>query len=68
MTRALDVVGLKEVAQRLGVEERTASMWKWRGLLPPADGIVSGLPVWRWSTIRKWATATGRLPKQEETA
>jgi predicted DNA-binding transcriptional regulator AlpA len=57
----LDIVGLKEMAERLGVKQQTAAAWRHRGLLPPSEGTVSGAPAWQWSTIEAWATATGRL-------
>lgn len=57
----LDVVGLREIAQRLGVKPQTAAAWRVRGLLPPEEGTVSGAPCWRWTTIERWAAVTGRL-------
>jgi hypothetical protein len=61
MMVALDIVGLKEIAQRLGVKQQTAAAWRYRGLLPPEEGTVSGAPAWTWATIEGWAKATGRL-------
>ncbi len=58
---SLDIVGLKEIAERLGVKQQTAAAWRYRGLLPPEEGTVSGAPAWTWATIDGWATATGRL-------
>jgi len=58
---SLDIVGLKEIAERLGVKQQTAAAWRYRGLLPPEEGTVSGSPAWTWATIEAWATATGRL-------
>lgn len=55
------MVGLREIAQRLGVKPQTAAAWRVRGLLPAEEGVVSGAPCWRWSTIEAWASATGRL-------
>lgn len=57
----LDIVGLKEIAERLGVKQQTAAAWRHRGLLPPPEGTVSGAPAWQWRTIEAWAAATGRL-------
>jgi hypothetical protein len=57
----LDIVGLKEIAQRLGVKQQTAAAWRYRALLPPEEGTVSGAPAWTWATIDGWARATGRL-------
>jgi hypothetical protein len=57
----LDIVGLKEIAERLGVKQQTAAAWRHRGVLPPPEGTVSGAPAWQWQTIEQWAKATGRL-------
>jgi hypothetical protein len=57
----LDIVGLKEIAGRLGVKQQTAAAWKHRGLLPPPEGTVSGAPAWQWQTIERWAVHTGRF-------
>jgi hypothetical protein len=57
---SLDIVGLKEIAERLSVKQQTAAAWKHRGLLPEPEGTVSGMPAWRWSTIAYWAASTGR--------
>jgi hypothetical protein len=58
---AVDIVGLKEIAQRLGKKQQTAAAWRYRGLLPPEEGTVSGAPAWSWATIERWARETGRL-------
>jgi hypothetical protein len=58
---SLDIVGLKEIAERLGVKQQTAAAWRYRSLLPPQEGTVSGAPAWTWGTIERWARATGRL-------
>jgi hypothetical protein len=57
----LDIVGLKELAVRLGVRQQTAAVWRYRGLLPPEEGVVSGAPCWQWGTIENWAKQTGRI-------
>ena len=56
----LDLVGIVEVADRLGVERATVDKWRQRRIMPDAEWVVSGTPIWRWSTIRRWAEATGR--------
>lgn len=55
------IVGLKNIADRLGKEHNTVLAWRKRGILPPPAGYVSGAPFWTWQTIRDWARATGRL-------
>lgn len=56
-----DIVGIKEIAERLGRKPQTAALWRHRGLLPPEEGTVSGAPAWHWRTIAGWAAATGRV-------
>lgn len=52
-----ELVGLEEVARRLGVTQETARSWQDRGALPGPAGAP-----WRWDVIRDWALATGRGP------
>jgi len=56
-----DPVGFEEIAARLHVQSRTVQMWRYRGLLPPADGTISGRPFWFWPIVEQWAEQTGRL-------
>jgi hypothetical protein len=56
------IVGEKEIATRLSVKDATVHQWRSRGLLPDAEGVVSGSPAWHWSTIERWAWSTGRMP------
>jgi hypothetical protein len=58
----MDIVGEKEIAERLKVAPNTVHQWSKRALLPAADGRVSGMPAWHWNTVERWARATGRLP------
>ena len=53
-------VGLAEIAERLGVQRKTAVMWRQRALLPEPRWTVSGSPAWDWPDIERWAVATGR--------
>ena len=62
----MDIVGEKEIAQRLRVAPNTVHQWSKRARLPAADGRVSGMPAWHWNTIESWARATGRLPGLRE--
>lgn len=55
------IVGVAEVATALGVEANTVQVWRHRGVLPPPDWTLAMGPVWRWSTIKRWAIRTGRL-------
>lgn len=54
------LLGVCEVADVLGVKERTVHMWQHRGRMPERDATVSGLPAWKMSTIVSFAARTGR--------
>jgi len=56
-----DIVGLNEIADRLGVQKNTPDTWRGRGLLPEPAVVVSGTPLWEWSTILDWARRTRRV-------
>lgn len=56
-----DLVGLVEIADRLGVQRATADQWRARGNLPRPIREVGGRPAWDWPAIRLWAYQTGRL-------
>lgn len=55
------VVGIPEIATRLGVSRSTVDQWKWRGVLPEPRWTVGGRPAWDWPDIESWAKETGRL-------
>jgi len=62
-----DPVGVKDIAERLGVKQQTVSMWRFRSQegklpvpMPEPRWTVSDMPVWQWSDIKKWAKKTGR--------
>lgn len=48
-------LGRQEVAALLGVQVGTVRQWQRRGVMPPAELTVSGLPTWWRSTIIDWA-------------
>jgi len=56
-----EIVGTADLAARFDVDEGTGLDWAARALMPSPEGQVTGLPAWRWVTIRDWATRTGRL-------
>ncbi len=65
-----DLVGIAEIAARLGVSRRTVASWRYRHKRPPKPpwqpfpepfGHPGGHPVWQWADVDAWAKATGRL-------
>lgn len=56
-----DPVGVPELADRLGVAATTPHQWKGRGLMPPHDYVVSGVPAWDWYKVLEWAGDSGRI-------
>lgn len=57
-----DVVGIKELAERLGSNRRTIWVWRDEQLMPPPDyESVNNYPAWQWSKVLRWAGDSGRL-------
>jgi hypothetical protein len=49
-----DLVGIPEIAQRLGTTPGTVKAWRRRGVLPdPTQDLAMG-PVWWWSDVARW--------------
>jgi hypothetical protein len=72
MASKLDLVGVEEIAARLGVSRQAVTAWQRRSwpsgrggttVKPPKLlGIVSGrVAVYDWPDVERWARATGRL-------
>jgi hypothetical protein len=72
MNDQVDLVGVPEIAERLGVPRRSVITWRYthrrRPPKPPWQPfpeprlVVSGRPVWDWAEVERWAKMTGRLP------
>ena len=73
MARTLDLVGIDEIGERLGVARGTVSMWVTRGwpsgrspakpvkIPRPVATISRRIPVFLWRDVERWARETGRL-------
>ncbi len=60
-----DPVGVIEIAQRLGVLDRSVHKMIQRGRLPTPDyDSVNGSRAWNWRTILWWAGETRRLNRE----
>ena len=58
-----NLVGSREIATRLGAQShRIVDQWRRRYPdFPEPLAIVSGVRVWDWPDIERWAKRTGRL-------
>ena len=61
MTAKIEPIGIREIAERLGVKRATVDIWRIRKVLPDPEWTISGNPAWNWPTIQRWARETGRL-------
>ena len=66
-----ELVGIPEIAERLGVARATVSQWRWRRrrtLRPPWRPFPEPIktaarsPVFDWGEVEQWAKTTGRIP------
>ena len=58
----VNLVGSREIADRLGAKSY-AIVDQWRRRYPDFPeplAIVSGVRVWNWPDVQRWAKATGR--------
>ncbi len=59
-------VGTYEIAERFGVSRKTVDMWRERHDAFPAPAWqVGNRPAWKWSEVREWGIATGRLTLED---
>ena len=57
----LDVVGVDDIASRLGVQPRIAANWHATGALPDPDYRWEAGDAWMWDTIEVWTHGRGRV-------
>lgn len=63
-----EFVGMQKIAELLEVEYGTVRHWRSTRKVLPAPEIEHPSPLWRRSVIEKWAKATGRLKREDETS
>jgi predicted DNA-binding transcriptional regulator AlpA len=49
-----ELVGVKEIAELLGIDRATVASWRHQGRLPNPDYKISGIPVWFACEIIFW--------------
>ena len=57
-----ELVGVTEIAARLGLTPGAVSVWRSRGRLLPPDVELAMGPLWLWARVEAWARANGTLP------
>lgn len=55
------LLGTGEIADMFGIQRRSVHQWQSRKVLPDPDLHISGTPIWRYSTINRWAADRGRV-------
>ena len=68
---ATSIVGIAEIAERLGTTEKVVATWQARGWPagrprkaepPKCEAIISGrFSVYRWAEVERWARESGRI-------
>lgn len=64
MVAAIEPVGQKDIADRLGVKQNRVAMWAQRREttgFPEPRWSVGGRPAWNWADVEKWAKQTHLL-------
>lgn len=59
----MNLLTLKELAERWNVEYGTVRQWRARGLLPEPDLTVANSPAWYEKTIDTVEVVNGRIRK-----
>jgi uncharacterized protein YjcR len=53
----IQVMGIAEIADTLGMRPATVAQWYRRGKLPKPDAVLKMGPVWKEATIERWRKA-----------
>lgn len=63
MPEQLDLVGVAEIADRLGWDKRRVSTYVARGTFPEPVARLAMGQVWRWEDVERVALQRGWLPR-----
>jgi len=55
-----EVLTVAEVALAAGLAESTVRVHRKRGTMPPADGVIGGVPYWQATTVSAWLATRRR--------
>jgi predicted DNA-binding transcriptional regulator AlpA len=58
-----ELVIATDIAERLALSPQRVHVLATRPGFPKPLGKLGRSPVWRWSSIERWAIDTGRLPR-----
>jgi len=56
-----------QVAERMGIKEKSVRQTLWRGLMPEPDLIMFGRNLWLTETIDRWLKTRGKKRKRKRT-
>lgn len=54
MAKKMELWGIEDVADALGITVNAAYQRKYRGAIPEPEWIVSGRPIWSAAKMRRW--------------
>lgn len=60
----VELVGVSEIAERLGWDRRKVAVYVGRGLFPEPYAKLYMGPVWRWEDVEQTAKERGWLPDE----
>jgi hypothetical protein len=65
----MDVVGILEIAERLGLKPQTVAAWRSpsrQAFTLEPKWTVSGSPAWNWADVERWAIKSRRFIRVDQ--